>query len=80
MIYVHNTAGRNLYTKLDDVLEINKVNDQISHDGYENLGKAVDNNYATFTQKMMELQSKPQLKSYSKWYLWLMTYDLWIKK
>ena len=68
MIYVHNNTGRNIYTKLDDVLEINKPNDQIPNDGYEKLGQAVDSNYHTFTQKMMELQNKPHMQPFSYLY------------
>ncbi len=65
MIYVHNNTGRNIYTKLDDVLEISKPNDQIQKEGYEKLGNAVNSNYQTYTQKMMDLKNKPQLQPYS---------------
>jgi hypothetical protein len=67
MIYVHNNAKGNVYTKLDDVLEIHKLDDKIPQEGFEKLGNAVNNNYNTFTQKMIDLQSKPVMQPYSKY-------------
>ena len=67
MIYVHNLKGRNIYTKLDDVLQINNQKDNRvqQKEGYEKLGSAVDTNYKTYTDKMMGLQSKPTINPYS---------------
>lgn len=66
MIYFHSNEGKkNVYTKLDDVLEINKPNDQIANEGYEVLGKTVNNNYQNFTQKLIDLQNKPAMQPYS---------------
>ncbi len=67
MIYVHNLKGRNIYTKLDDVLQINNQKDNRvqQKEGYEKLGSAVDTNYKTYTDKMMGLQSKPAINPYS---------------
>jgi hypothetical protein len=68
MIYVHNLSGRNIYTKLDDVLQLNnqKETREQHKEGYEKLGNTVDNNYKTFTEKMQGLKSKPSLNPYSQ--------------
>jgi hypothetical protein len=67
MIYVHNLSGRNIYTKLDDVLQLNDQKDtrEQQKEGYENLGNAVDINYKTFTDKMQGLKNKPNFNPYS---------------
>ena len=66
MIYVHNLAGKNLYTRLDDVLNIHEKNNQLQHDGYEKLGKAVNENYNNYKQEMKDKHNtKPILPPYS---------------
>lgn len=65
MIYFHSNNGRNIYTKLDDVLEVNKPNDALQKQGFEKLGMAVNSNYQNFTQKLIGLQSRPVLQPYS---------------
>ena len=65
MIYVHNLKGRNIYTKLDDVLQIKNQNQKDIRKGYEKLGDAVNSNYQTFTQKMDDLKNKPTINPYS---------------
>ncbi len=57
MIYVHNMHGGNVYTRLDDVLQLNQEDDQ-QKESYERLGKAVNSNYKSYTQKMQELRAK----------------------
>jgi|LauGreDrversion4_2_1035121.scaffolds.fasta_scaffold3075160_1 hypothetical protein len=58
MIYVHNMiGGNNVYTRLDDVLKLNKEDD-LQKESYERLGNVVNSNYETYNQKMRELRGK----------------------
>lgn len=53
MIYVQGLQGRQGYTKLDNVLEIKKL-EGINRDGYEILTKGVDEKYQTFSSNMLK--------------------------
>jgi hypothetical protein len=65
MIYVHGLTGRNVYTKLDDVLDINRPIDQLQKKGFDQLEKAVNDNYKTFSQNMIMKQSKQPMQPFS---------------
>ena len=61
MIYVQtNLKGRNIYTKLDDVIEVNTIKDE--KEGYEKLGTSVKNNYDQYQQKMEALQHRKMVQ------------------
>jgi hypothetical protein len=50
-------GGNNVYTRLDDVLKLNKEDD-LQKESYERLGNVVNSNYETYNQKMRELRGK----------------------
>jgi hypothetical protein len=64
MIYLYNWSKKNIYTKLDDVLNI-KNGENIQNEYYEELGKTTNTNYQTFTQKMREKQSRAPIQPFS---------------
>lgn len=69
MIYVNGLDGRNVYTKLDNVLGVNmnKVNSQIQKekDNFQKLGTIVNQNYKTFSENMGKRKYQPKIHSIS---------------
>ena len=51
MIYVHGLAGKNSYTKLEDVLDLKKPSD-LEQEGFDELEKVVKENYNNFNQNV----------------------------
>lgn len=64
MIYLYDWSKKNVYTKLDDVLNV-KNTDSPHTENYEELGKTTNTNYQTFTQKMREKQGRPSIQRIS---------------
>jgi len=67
MIYVQGLEGRQGYQKLNNVLNLHKLQ-VASKEGFENLSKAVDENYQTFSSNFRKKQTKPSLSAYSKFF------------
>jgi hypothetical protein len=65
MIYLYNSVGRNIYTKLDEVVEVDKSPFQIK-ERYEQLEKTVGDNFNLFSSTMRLKQSKKALKVIDK--------------
>ena len=63
MIYLYDWSKKNLYTKLDDVLNIKNL-DNPQKEYYEELGKITKTNYQTFTEKMREKQARPSIQPF----------------
>ncbi len=64
MIYVQGLQGKVGYQKLPKVLDVNKLG-KINKDGYEELGKAVDDNFNTFSTNFRLKQTKQVIPSTS---------------
>jgi hypothetical protein len=69
MIYVHSLAGRNVYTKLDDFLNLKKMKNNNQKEGYEVLSKAVDEKYKSHTNNMLMKQTRNPLAPFSKCFI-----------
>ncbi len=62
MIYIQGLTGRNIYTRLEDVLDVKKPIEHLQHEGFDELGKQVNAKYDTYTQNFMSKQNRTHSK------------------
>lgn len=65
MIYLYNSIGRNIYTKLDEIVDVYK-NPIQNKEKYEQLEKTVGDNFKTFNSTMKLKQTKKAFKLLDK--------------